>query len=48
MPEYRCQKCSRRFLGWSVILTCQICGGKLEPLNETAKKIKTKEIKNDD
>jgi len=40
LPEFICQNCGRHFLGWSVILTCQICGGKLEPFNETAKKKK--------
>jgi len=48
MPEYKCQNCGRHFLGWSVIITCQICGGKLEPLNETAKRKKVKVIKSND
>ncbi|MBA7516027.1 hypothetical protein ES705_08072 [subsurface metagenome] len=38
MPECRCQSCGRHFFGWGVFLICNLCGGKLEPFNGTAKK----------
>jgi rRNA maturation endonuclease Nob1 len=38
MPEYKCQNCGRHFFGWGVFLICELCGGKLEPVNKIAKK----------
>jgi len=38
MPSYRCQNCGAIFFGWGLGNICQDCGGKLEPVNETAKR----------
>lgn len=37
MPEYRCLNCGAILLGWGVKGICRVCGGKLVPVNETAK-----------
>lgn len=37
MPEYRCQNCGRQFFGWGIKGICRVCGGKLVPVNESAK-----------
>lgn len=38
MPKYRCQNCGEVFFGWWNKGKCKKCGGKLLPMNETAKK----------
>jgi len=48
IPEYRCQNCGAIWYGWGVKEICQECGGKLEPINESAIKketYRTQEIK---
>ncbi|MBA7542034.1 hypothetical protein ES705_34350 [subsurface metagenome] len=37
MPEYRCKNCGARFFGWGSGKVCRECGGKLVPVNESAK-----------
>ena len=37
IPEYRCKDCGKHFLGWGVFSICNYCGGKLVPVNETAR-----------
>ena len=45
LPKYICQSCHKVWYGWSVILTCQICGGKLELLEEKKETIRKEEVK---
>ena len=37
MPEYRCKNCGKIFFGWRLKMICRDCGGRLLPVNETAK-----------
>lgn len=44
MPKYRCQNCGTAFFGWANKEVCKLCGGKLEPVNESVRaKAKEKE-----
>lgn len=42
MKRYRCCGCGTIFTGWGVKETCQICGSKLELIDE-----KIEEVEND-
>lgn len=37
MPQYKCANCGEIRYGWGSSRICPICGGVLEPANETAK-----------